>query len=179
MKQLFLDIFKKHLLKEETILWSGRPNVSGLFSRKDTILGICFIIGSLIPILNRIIFARVFKIEENIRDDQGWIIGVLMGILFAALGFYQIIGKPIRRKYKKEKTFYAITNKRLLILEVGTNEKVISKYISKINTVDIFTSSYGTGTIKFGENSPDGEFSDINDAQNVYELINNLRSKLN
>jgi len=94
------------------------------------------------------------------------------------LGIYQIIGKPIRRKRKKEKTLYAVTNKRLLILEVRSRERMISKYISQINKVDVITSKNEIGTIEFGENYPDGEFSDINDVQSVYEIINDLRSKV-
>ena len=180
MEPIFLDIFKRHLLKEEKILWSGKPNVNRLFSKKDAysiFVGIGFIVSSLAWIVNGIRYMSGLKVEKNIRPDQGSVF-VLLGLLVTLLGIYQIIGKPIRRKRKKEKTLYAVTNKRLLILEVRSRERMISKYISQINKVDVITSENGIGTIEFGENYPDGEFSDINDVQSVYELINDLRSKI-
>ena len=178
MEPIFLDIFKRHLLKEEKILWSGKPNVNRLFSKKDAysiFVGIGFIVSSLAWIVNGIRYMSGLKVEKNIRPDQGSVF-VLLGLLVTLLGIYQIIGKPIRRKRKKEKTLYVVTNKRLLILEVRSRERMISKYISQINKVDVITSENGIGTIEFGENYPDGEFSDINDVQSVYELINDLRS---
>lgn len=180
MEPIFLDIFKRHLLKEEKILWSGKPNVNRLFSKKDAysiFVGIGFIVSSLAWIVNGIRYMSGLKVEKNIRPDQGSVF-VLLGLLVTLLGIYQIIGKPIRRKRKKEKTLYAVTNKRLLILEVRSRERMISKYISQINKVDVITSENGIGTIEFGENYPDGEFSDINDVQSVYEIINDLRSKV-
>jgi len=180
MEPIFLDIFKRHLLKEEKILWSGKPNVNRLFSKKDAysiFVGIGFIVSSLAWIVNGIRYMSGLKVEKNIRPDQGSVF-VLLGLLVTLLGIYQIIGKPIRRKRKKEKTLYVVTNKRLLILEVRSRERMISKYISQINKVDVITSENGIGTIEFGENYPDGEFSDINDVQSVYELINDLRSKI-
>lgn len=180
MEPIFLDIFKRHLLKEEKILWSGKPNVNRLFSKKDAysiFVGIAFIVSSLAWIVNGIGYMSGLKVEKNIRPDQGSVF-VLLGLLVTLLGIYQIIGKPIRRKRKKEKTLYAVTNKRLLILEVRSRERMISKYISQINKVDVITSKNEIGTIEFGENYPDGEFSDINDVQSVYELINDLRSKI-
>lgn len=181
MEQIFLDIFKRHLLKEEEILWFEKPNVKKLFSPKDIysiFFGTVFIVTSSIWTIHGIMIMRGLKVVKNMRPDQG-IIFILLGISITLLGIYQIIGKPLRRKHKKENTFYAITNKRLLILIAGTNEKVISKYISQINEVYVTTSNNGIGTIEFGENYPDGEFTDINNAQNVYELINDLRSKIN
>ena len=180
MEPIFLDIFKRHLLKEEKILWSGKPNVNRLFSKKDAysiFVGIGFIVSSLAWIVNGIRYMSGLKVEKNIRPDQGSVF-VLLGLLVTLLGIYQIIGKPIRRKRKKEKTLYVVTNKRLLILEVRSRERMISKYISQINKVDVITSENGIGTIEFGENYPDGEFSDINDVQSVYEIINDLRSKV-
>lgn len=181
MEQIFINRFKRHLFKEEKILWFGKPNVSRLFSKKDAysiFIGIVFIAAGLILIVDGIMIMRGLKAEMSIRRDQG-IIFILLGASVDIIGIYQIIGKAIKRKKKKEKTFYAITNKRLLILEVGTDKKVISKHISQINKVDVITSNKGIGTIEFGGNYPDSEFSDIKDVQNVYELINNLRSKIN
>ncbi|MFT8352719.1 hypothetical protein [Clostridium saccharoperbutylacetonicum] len=182
MEQVFLDIFKRHLLKEEKILWSGKPNNNNkLYSKEDAfsiLYGICMIGGGVLGIVYGI---RIMtgSMVQNTSKPMPWSVSFSFSIPFFVVGFYHLIGKAIRRKYKKEKTFYAITNKRLLILKVGNNEKVISKYISQINKIDINTSNEGMGTIEFGENYSDGEFSDINDVQNVYELINELRSKIN
>ncbi|AQR93141.1 hypothetical protein [Clostridium saccharoperbutylacetonicum] len=177
MEQIFLDAFKRHLLKEEKILWSGKPNNKKLYSKEDAFSifhGTCMIAGG--------VFGIVFgtgSLDQIASDPMPFIVSILLSTPFFIVGFYQLIVKAIRRKYKKEKTFYAITNKRLLIFEVGKDEKVISKYISQINKVDVNTSNKGMGTIEFGENDSDGEFSDINDVENVYKLINDLRSEIN
>ncbi|WP_160690515.1 hypothetical protein [Clostridium sp. C2-6-12] len=181
MKQIFIDIFKRHLLKEEEILWFGRPNVNKIFSKKDAysiFVGIGFVASSLVWIVFGI---RIMSgvMVQNTNKPMPWQVCFLLAIPFVVVGFYNLIGKAIIRKHKKEKTFYAITNKRLLILEVGAKERIISKYISRINKVDAIIRNNGMGTIEFGENYPDSEFSDINDVQNVYELIDNLRSKTN
>ncbi|NRT37146.1 hypothetical protein OD350_19230 [Clostridium beijerinckii] len=180
MEQIFIDIFKRHLLKEEKILWLGKPNNSRLFSKKDAysiFVGTGFIGASLIWTVNGIMYMSGAKVENNIKPKQGMVF-IVLGLLVTLLGIYQIIGKPIIRKNKKEKIFYAVTNKRLLIFEDGVNKKVISKYLSQINRVDIIKSNNKMGTIEFGENYPDSEFIDINDVENVYELINDLRSKI-
>ena len=181
MEQIFLDAFKRHLLKEEKILWGWKPNSNKLYSKEDAfsiLYGTCMIGGGVFGIVFGI---RIMtgSLVQNTSKPMPWSISFLFSILFFVVGFYHLIVKAIRRKYKKEKTFYAITNKRLLIVEVGNDEKVISKYISQINKVDVNTSDKGMGTIEFGENYSDGQFSDINDVQSVYELINDLRSKIN
>ena len=180
MEEIYSNIFKKQLLKEEKILWSGKPNINKLYSKKDAFsifYGIGMIGGGLVGIVNGI---RIMKglMVQNTSKPMSWNVSFLFSIPFFVIGLYHLIGKQIRRRHTQEKTFYAITNKRLLIVEASASEKVISKYISQINKVDVITNNNEIGTIEFGENYPDGEFSDIKDVQNVYELINDLRSKI-
>jgi len=91
MEPIFLDIFKRHLLKEEKILWSGKPNVNRLFSKKDAysiFVGIGFIVSSLAWIVNGIRYMSGLKVEKNIRPDQGSVF-VLLGLLVTLLGIYR------------------------------------------------------------------------------------------
>ncbi|AQR93138.1 hypothetical protein [Clostridium saccharoperbutylacetonicum] len=181
MEQMNLSILKKHLLKEEKILWSGKSNNKRLFLKEDTfsiIFGSIFTFSGLMWIIYGICIMCGLIVKESTTPGLG-IISVLMGLLMNLLGVRRLVAKTLIRKQKKEKIIYAITNKRILIIENDTNEKVISKYISQINKVDITEDKDGIGTIEFGENYPDGELSDINDVQNVYELINNLRNNIN
>lgn len=180
VEQTFLDILNRQLLKEESILWFGRPNIKGLFSKEDIFsifVGIAFIGGSSIWIVYGVLSILGIS-AQNSNNPVPASVCFLMAVPFIVAGYCSSIGKALKRKHRREKTVYVITNKRLLTLELNKREKVISKYISQINQVDISTNSYGIGTIIFGEKYSSIEFSDIKEVQVAYELINELRSKV-
>ncbi|MBW6411938.1 hypothetical protein [Clostridium weizhouense] len=174
------ELFKRYLLIEEKVLWSGKPDTKNLFMKEDifpTIFGCSFIIAHLIweVISIRIITGSI--IQESVKPSDG-IISALFGLPFIFIGYYLTIGRVIKRKLNKQKILYAITNKRLLIFEIGKTEKVIAKYINQITNIDIDINKNGRGTIIFGENKSYNKFYDLYDSKNVYELLNSLISQL-
>ncbi len=174
------DLLKRYLLLEEKILWTGKPDTKKLFLKEDIfliVIGCSCIIANLIWEINSIRIITGSIVEENIKPSDG-IISIVFGIPFILVGYYLTIGRVIKRRRNNQKILYVITDKRILIFEIGTNEKVIKKDINQITNIDMDIDKNGTGTIIFGENNSSNKFYNLCDAENVYELLNNLINKL-
>ncbi|EKQ50979.1 MULTISPECIES: hypothetical protein [unclassified Clostridium] len=182
MDNLFSDIIERNLLKEEKILWAGKPVVrkQSIHSNKLQVLGSIFCgIVLLFMLIVGVLFA-------------------LLGLIFIGIGYYFMVGRFKIEREEKEKTLYAVTDKRILIFKVTKREEVVRKYINEIKNIDISISNDGIGTIRFGEiplhtrmsdatgikSTLDyfGEgiptFYDIPDAKKVYELVNSLKNEM-
>jgi hypothetical protein len=68
---------------------------------------------------------------------------------FVLIGLYLLFGSFIYKNYKKKRTYYAVTNQRVLILINSFNKKVESKLISQIPVLSKTTNKDGIGTIQF------------------------------
>lgn len=108
-----------------------------------------------------------------------------------------IWGRFLYIAWRKGKTYYAVTNKRILIVTTGISRKIIDGYIRSIDSVSLTTRPDGAGTIEF---SPDSfsrssrwggrrsnqldidlsslAFFDIADARSVYLTIQWQRDQL-
>ncbi|MGB0064665.1 MAG: hypothetical protein WBP85_09490 [Terracidiphilus sp.] len=115
------------------------------------------------------------------------------------MGQYLIWGRFLYTAWKKARTYYGITNKRVLVLNAGANRRVTDAYFSSIDSVSLTTRPDGIGTIDFAPetyaptswnfNSRRGRgnqlgidlsrpaFFDIENARNVYQLIQSQREK--
>ena len=80
----------------------------------------------------------------------------LWGIPFILIGQYMIWGRFIYTAWKKTHTFYAATNKRVLVLNTGTSRKLTDASISRITSLSLTTRTDGAGTIEF---APEPEIS--------------------
>jgi hypothetical protein len=123
----------------------------------------------------------------------------LWGIPFVVMGQYFIWGRFLYTAWRKTRTCYGVTNKRILVLNTGGNRRVTDAYFPNIDSVSLTTRTDGIGTLEF---APDPEtqsswgfrrsrrggyqmdidlsrlaFFDIEDARNVYQLIQAQREK--
>ncbi len=177
------QVFQKELLKEEKMLWCGQPDTSVVFTKAD----IFFIPFSILWGGFAILWFIIAIIEK------APFFFILWGIPFVAIGFYFIFGRFVYKKKKKERTYYAITNKRILILSKNEIEgayintiPVINKTIHKsgmgtirFGNADIFSSMYGNaGMDFFGSFYYKGApvFYDVKEAQKVYDIVNDIRN---
>ena len=134
--------------------------------------------------------------SANPKDMGGAIVFFyLIGSVFAVFGFYFAFGRFIYKKWKKARTYYALTNKRALILTLAFGRKLDGAFLDRLVAINKSVRSDGSGTVYFGNPSwmttaygnsgmdfltgfYSGDvpsFYDIHDADSVYDLANRLR----
>jgi hypothetical protein len=183
------ELFEGDLLRDEEILWYGKPDPQALFSRADFALipfsilwaGFAFVAcGVLLAIA--------------ILDSPVALLGVIIAGPMALMGFYITIGRFLYKKWWKRRTHYAVTSQRLLSLTFSFGRQLDAAFIDRLTGVTRDIARDGRGTLWFGNagwwdvllgsNAVDMllplsrvavVFYDIAEAQRVYELANQLR----
>jgi hypothetical protein len=193
----FDQYFQEDLLSDESIQWSGQPIASVLFSRRDVLL-IPFSLlwcGFAFFWEYSVLFSPTsFKGGEMHRG-----MFALFGLPFVLIGFYLTMGRFFLKYFSRKNTYYALTNQRVLILEINKGRKRVQSYFMRdIPGVHKEIGSNGIGSIVFGPFAlqalmyQDSGFSpyrsrmgivlpafyDIQDANQVYDLANNLQIAL-
>jgi hypothetical protein len=120
---------------------------------------------------------------------------MLWGIPFVLIGQYMIWGRFFYTAWKKKRTYYAITNRRVIVVQNGWNRQMASAYLDSLPTLIKEGRSSGIGTLRFSQAESmwsgrrgwgpwDGmtvgnvpTFVDIDDLDYVYRLISDLREK--
>ncbi len=78
-------------------------------------------------------------------------IGVLWGIPFVLAGQYLIWGRFVYQRWLKERRYYALTNRRALIVQYGFRGRACtSAYFDGLAMLDKRVRSDGIGDIAFG-----------------------------
>ena len=118
----------------------------------------------------------------------------LWGIPFILIGQYMIWGRFFYDGWLKRRTYYGVTNRRLILLQETSKRKTCSMYLDAIPSVERDGSFIGT--VWFGSKYPviagRGQrtrnisrfyvgdvpiFADIDDAESVYRLVLDLSEK--
>jgi hypothetical protein len=184
---LIENVFDNELLREERILWTGQPETSVLFTRADI-----FLVPFSLLWGGFAFFWEITAISMKAPMDF-W----LFGIPFVIIGFYIVFGRFLVKNRRKRRTFYALTNQRVLILSTFISRSLQAQFIEQIPSININVRKNGIGTITFGNtswmNSMYGNtgleffssfyginslsFYDIKNANEVYQLVNQVRRK--
>jgi hypothetical protein len=117
---------------------------------------------------------------------------VLWGIPFLVIGNYMVWGRFLADAWLKRRTYYAVTNRRVLVLQDGWKRKSSTTFLGSIPKIE--REGTVTGTLWFGPKYPVvaakgrktrdmrrfsvGDvpvFADIDDVDSVYRLIIDLR----
>lgn len=141
--------WSKELPPDETLLWSGRPDSSVLFSKFD----ILFIPFSAIWCS----FAIFWVISA--ASSGGFF--VVFGFPLLLCGLYITVGRFFYKKARKQRTFYAITDKRVLSIVVDANgqrKHLVCAYLKNIQSDSITMNRGRYGTIVFGTIPSHGGF---------------------
>lgn len=190
------EAFRGELLSDETVQWSGQPDPSVIFSKGDIfIIPFSLLWGG---------FAIFWELAATGilfgpgRGDTPPLFFALFGLPFVIVGQYMIWGRFIYKSWKKKRTYYAVTNKRILIVTTTRGKDVQATFLRDIPTINKSVGTSGIGTLVFGNSAgmtaayantgmncwTGGTYGtlppalyDIKDANNVYELVNRLRSE--
>jgi hypothetical protein len=184
---------QSELMSGESIYWAGMPNPRVVFHSDD---------WAAIPF--SIVWTGFFIFWEadalgfwrdKSQQDGTHVFMVLWGIPFLVIGNYMVWGRFLRDAWLKRRTYYGVTNRRLLILQEGWKRRTSTMFLQEIPQIEREGDS--TGTLWFGTKYPvivpRGQksrdmsrfslgdvpvFADIVDLESVHKLIMDLRAKI-
>jgi hypothetical protein len=185
--------FQRDLLPGESLLWTGQPLKSVVFHVSDWFA---------VPF--SLMWGGFAIFWEWSASGQGNNHGTnlffsLWGIPFVLIGQYLIWGRFLYTAWKKTRTFYAVTNKRVIVLNSLGNRKITDAFMTGLSSVSLTTRADGVGTIEFapepnrvstwfnGRNRGGPQmdidlgrlaFFDIPEAKNVYQIIQSERREV-
>jgi hypothetical protein len=182
---------QSELLSGESVLWAGRPNPDVIFHSDDWYMIPFSLLWGGFAIFWE---AGVLGYWGHNSKGAPSMFMVIWGIPFVVIGQYFIWGRFFYDAWIKRRTYYAITNRRVLILQEGWKRKTNSTYLDSIPTIEREGSA--TGTLWFGAKYPmvagRGQktrnlsrfhvgdvpvFADIDDVDSVYRLALDQRQE--
>lgn len=190
---------QSELLSGESIVWSGAPNRGVIFHKQDI-----FVIPFSLLWGGFAIFweAGVLGYWGNgARNGPVATFMSLWGVPFVVIGQYLIWGRFFYDAWLKSRTYYALTNRRILVVQKGYSRKVASAYIDSVPAINKDGGDGRPGTLTFTPQvSLTSEFftnnrrnnwgawnsmsvgavpvfRDIDDLDYVYRLVSDLREK--
>lgn len=162
---------------DEQLLWSDQPGQGVRFRAADLFM---------VPFSLMWGGFALFWEWTVLRTDAPWFFK-LWGIPFVLVGIYLIVGRFFWDAYQRRRTYYGLSNQRVMIVTKGPGSKVKSLALSTLGDVTLSSSASGRGSIQFGS-SPWGaqawfagsgwpgmqappSFEMVTDAGRVYEMI--------
>lgn len=126
----------QYLTGDEYILWKGKPEKGGSFSPQN--------IGLLVFSIFWLGFSLFW--ESAIFSSDAPFIMKLFGLPFIAIGVYLLYNSLFRSKALRNKTFYVVTNKKLII-KADSNIRMYNA--ADLPPMQIQMHKNGNGTILF------------------------------
>lgn len=187
MDESIANQFAEELNPDEVIEWCGKPQ-QGIYIKKEDTLDFLF---------STFFGGLLLAISYRLLLGGPPIFIIFIGVLIAPFGFYMIIGKFIYQKWQRKKTFYAVTNQRIIIKYGIDTQNTKTLLIKELNDININIRKNGKGVIAFGTtlgipmryrrygddyiertmSAP--TFEMIDNVQSVYNLIKKLQWEKN
>jgi hypothetical protein len=182
------------MLSGENLHWAGMPSPSVIFHLDDWAMVPFSLLWAGFAIFWE---AGVLGYWGNgpQKGAVSWFM-VMWGIPFIVIGQYMVWGRFFYDAWLKRRTYYAVTNRRVLVLQEGLKRKSNWTYLEAIPMIE--REGATSGTLWFGEKRPIivargskrksrsmsrfdlGDvpmFADIADVDGVQRLVNELREK--
>ncbi|MBA4385674.1 MAG: hypothetical protein C0410_13125 [Anaerolinea sp.] len=191
MDENIVNQFVDELDPDEKLIWCGKPFPGYLFDRKD--------IGYFVPSRTFILLIPVLLIINNQTELTLLEIGIII-IILSIIGIPVLISlsnKLVIEPSKRRNKAYAITNQRIMIKSNEIKSKTRSIDLESIQKINVHLYRNGKGTIYFGNGieeswvdkdivtkfyfskhkNDEPKLELVNDASNVFNLINKLQWK--
>ena len=153
----------------EHLLWSGMPRQGLRFRRGDI---------SLVP-FSLFWCAGVFSgIYKNITSHKEPSASSIFLLTFAAIGIHLLVGRFFVDAYQRSRTYYGVTNQRVLILSGIWTREVKTISLQNLNEFALRERSDGSGDIVFGSTNPMQAMGQTGMGKNAipaFALIDNVR----
>lgn len=183
---------QSELLSGESFVWAGQPEPSVIFHKEDAyLIPFSFLWGGFAIFWEGSV-AGLWGVRDN---HHQWTFGILWGIPFVLIGQYAIWGRFFHVAWRKGRTHYAVTNRRVIVVQEGWKRQMAFAYVDSLPALIKESGSRGIGTLRFGPpylTSPGRNsstsfnslsiagapvFVDIEDVDSVYRLVCDLRDK--
>lgn len=167
VRSLYPDLWEPYLRPNETVLWDGHPARYRIIRTSDLWW---------VP-LGLVLFAFMLTLEMQLLIWRSPKPIVVIGAFLVALSAYGVVGRYAHRYWTRYETYYALTNKRVLILSRMWGERIYSVPIERIPYIEHRYHRDGTGTIFVGR-VVDGKalgFEDIHYSEVVAQQLERLR----
>jgi hypothetical protein len=182
---------QSELVSGESLLWAGKPNPGKIFHSDDWYTIPFSLLWGGFAIFWE---SGVLGLWGHGSKHPAPFFFVLWGVPFVLIGQYMIWGRFIYDGWLKRRTYYGITNRRLVVVQESSRRKTCSMYIDAIPSVERDGGSIGTLWFgaKFQVSAGGGQrtrnlsrfyvgnvpvFADIDDSEYVYRLILDLSEK--
>ncbi|HVW11906.1 MAG TPA: hypothetical protein VHC90_25175 [Bryobacteraceae bacterium] len=167
------------LLPGEFLVWAGRPVEGIILHRQDLyLIPLSLFWGGFSLLWEAGVSGLLIPLQQI--DTAG----ILWGIPFVLLGQYLMWGRFLHAAWKKQRTFYGLTNRRVIIVQNG---RTVTAHIDRLPAIMV-ERGWGAGTIRFpqpgrrfrrhGKNiwdsmavGPAPAFIDVEDAEGVSWMI--------
>jgi hypothetical protein len=169
---------ERQLSSGEKLLWSGQPRAGIRLRGSDA-----FVIPFSVLWCGFAIFWETTVVRKGAP-----VFMMLWGIPFVVVGLYIVFGRFIVDALTRGKTFYGITNERIVIISGLFSQDIKSLNLRTLTDISLSERGDGSGTITFGPAYPVGRwmpagswpgagryappaFDMIERAKEVYEII--------
>lgn len=138
MQELGEQFYRPYLTPGEFVVWQGRPEKGNLFMPTDLF----------------ILFFSIFWLGFALFWEYMAFIGgaplpfLLFGAPFVLIGLYLLFGRFIQKIWTRKRTFYVVTNRRILV-KAGNKLNIVNGW--DLPPMEIKFHNNGNGTIWFPE----------------------------
>ena len=138
------EVIQSELESGERLLWAGQP-AQGIKLRGSDFFMVpfSFLWGG---------FAIFW--EYSVIQNGAPFFFMLFGIPFVLIGIYIMFGRFFIEAKQRAKTFYGLSNERVVIASGMFSKKVKSLNLRTLADITLSESSNGSGSISFGNSSP-------------------------
>lgn len=177
------QVFQGRLLSHERILWSGTPAQGLLFSSRDVFL----IPFSLLWCGFAVFWTYMAAKQGSPLFFDAW------GAMFVCIGLFFVFGRFVFDAWVRRRMYYAVTNRRILIMRQAPSANFTSIDLDRIPDVQLTGETATTGTLRFGAAAsaypfsgsrmtgwlpaldPIPQFLGIRDPRRVFDLVMKTR----
>jgi hypothetical protein len=145
------DPFAAHLLPNEEILWTGRPDRRRVFTASDWFfIPFSLLWGGFAFLWEGLVIYGLASSPPSGFAVVPWVFA-LFGLPFVLMGLYLIVGRFVHRAWAHRRTWYALTNKRALVAYGPAGKHGRSVTLGDMTDISADRRTDGSGTITFGQ----------------------------
>lgn len=175
------QIIEQHLSRAERLLWSGQPKRGLLLRPSDSLV---------IPFSLLWCGFAIFW-EASVIHSKAPVFFKLGGVPFILFGLYFVFGRFFIDARTRERTYYGVTNERIIIVTGLFTQQISSLTIRNLSEVTLAEHADRSGTITFGPTYPMAyrvpagwpgaakyavpAFDMIDNAKEIYDLIRKIQ----
>jgi hypothetical protein len=145
IEQAAYDAVLPELVSGEVVLWAGKPDSSVVFHREDILLIPFSLLWGGFAIFWE---ATALGMHTRVAHPAPWFF-MLWGIPFVVIGQYIIWGRFLVTAWKKRRTFYALTDQRVLVVQNAWGRRTSQAAFGELPTVVKDGVSKSIGTLQF------------------------------